>query len=101
MDELKTFNLFEVYIYKDCPEMIFVCVPCYGDAIGKIVQYKKNGDMWEKTGNTFFLNFYFEGELKALFLNRDNYDVIGKIGVNSEFSQDEEQTYLMRTGHGS
>jgi hypothetical protein len=96
-DVLQYFVSDGVYLFKDNREVVFVCFSCYNHAIGKLVQYKRTGEsLWEKTDVAYFLNFYFEGDIKSVFLNRDNYDMIGKVGVNFELSEDKEQRYLMR-----
>ena len=50
--------------------------------------------MYEKTGTSYFLNNYYEGDMKEVMLNRDNYDMIGTIGSNFELSDDEN--YVLR-----
>lgn len=95
-DLLNVFVKDGVYALKDLRDSLFVCVDCHQGTIGKLVEYKRDGTIYEKTGNSFFLNFYYEDDVKEIFLNRDNYDMIGLLGVNYEFSLDEEQTYLLR-----
>lgn len=88
-----------IYLLKSCPDIVFVCEPCYNDAIGKLVQYKRDGSLFEKTSISYFLNFYKEGDVKSLFLNPDNYDYLGRVGDCYEFVDGDK--YLMRKKHGS
>ena len=97
MNELiDTFVNNGVYIHKCVPKCIFVCIECYEDAIGKLIVYNKNGNMWEKSCISYFLNHYYADDMKELFLDRKNYDMIGMIGNNFEFSKDEENMYVLR-----
>ncbi len=92
MDALKYFVKNGVYKLNNCNEdFIFICVPAAGNCMGKLVQYKNNGNIYEKTGVNFFLNCYIEGDIKSLFLNRDNYEMLGLIGENFVLSEDEQQ----------
>ena len=95
-DLLNVFVKDGVYVLKDLRGSLFVCVDCHQATIGKLVEYKKDGNIYEKTGNSFFLNFYYENDVKEIFLNRDNYDMIGLLGVNYILSEDDERTYLLR-----
>lgn len=95
-DILSVFVKDGVYSLRDVRGNLFVCTECYQGTIGKLVQYKKDGNLYEKTGTSFFLNYFYEGDVKEIFLNRENYDMIGMIGVNFEISEDDDRTYLMR-----
>lgn len=70
-------------------DIIFVCVPSGGTSIGKLVQYENNGNMYEKTGITYFLNCFCDGDIKALFVNRSNYEMLGMLGHNYVMSDDD------------
>ena len=97
-DLIKSFVSDGVYIHKLLNTCIFVCIPCYEDTIGKLVRYEKNsGSMWEKTSLSYFLNHYYEDDIKELFLDRTKYDMIGKIGINFEFSKDDDRRYVLRS----
>ena len=86
-----------VYAYKGIYDCVWVCQPCYEDVIGKLVQYKKSSKTtFEKTELVYFLNSYFEDDVKSLFLKRENYDMIGLVGKNFELSADTDKTYLVR-----
>lgn len=71
-------------------EFIFVCMPSTGTTIGKLVQYKLNDTMYEKTGVSYFLNSYNENDIKSIFLKRENYEMLGMIGQNFVMSDNEE-----------
>ena len=84
-----------VYLFKDNRDTVFVCLPCANDLIGKLVQYKKSTDtLYEKTNVAYFINYYIQGDIKSVFLNRNNYDIIGKVGNN--FTLLDEGKYLVR-----
>lgn len=86
------------YCLKEQYDNMFVCMPAAGNSMGKLVQYRKQTPtMWERTGITHFLNIYFDNDVKELFLNRDNYDMIGRLGDNYELSADED--YVLRREH--
>ena len=89
MDTLSYFVRDGVYRLKGNKDSIFICIPSAETSIGKLVQYKNNGKMYEKTGISYFLNCYQEDDIKSLFLNRDNYDMLGMIGNNFVISEDE------------
>lgn len=83
-----------VYLMKSCRDIAFICQPCYNDSIGKLIQYKRDGQIFEKTGISYFLNCYFEGDIKSIFLNPENYDFLGVIGDCYKLA--DEGRYLMR-----
>jgi hypothetical protein len=86
-----------VYMYKGMYDTIFVCISCFQQTIGKLVQYKRTtADIFESTGVSYFLNQYYEDDVKSLFLNPENYECIGKIGKNFEFSADDSKMFLIR-----
>ena len=74
-------------------EFIFLCTSS-SQSIGKLVQYKLNGSLYEKTGVTYFLNSYHEGDVKSLFVCRENYDIIGMLGQNFVLSDNEQ--YILK-----
>lgn len=66
-------------------EIIFICEALPGNGIGKLVAYDKLIDnIYNKTGMSYFLNSFIEGDIKELFTQRENYDMIGLIGNNYE-----------------
>lgn len=92
MDTLKYFVKDGVYKFNNSEDdFVFVCMPAMDSIMGKLVQYRNNGNIYEKTGVNFFLNCYIEGDIKSLFLNRENYEIIGMIGQNFVLSKDEQQ----------
>lgn len=92
IDTLKYFVKDGIYrLNNSSNEFIFVCVPSPGLPVGKLVQYKEEDGIYEKTGISYFLNCYQEGDIKSLFLNRDNYEMVGMLGQNYVMSDDEEQ----------
>jgi len=91
-----------IYVLKssDTMESIFVCFSVNG-GIGKIVEYRTDEPrspkaIYEKTGNTYFLNCYKVGDFKSLLLNIDNYDMVGMIGNNYYLSEDDDKTYILK-----
>lgn len=67
---------------------IFLCEPVVG-GIGKLSQFSyKNGGLWQRTGTQYFLNDYELGSIRGYFLNRDNYDMLGRLQVNFVISDD-------------
>jgi len=93
-DLVNTFIEDGIYKLKNFKESIFVCSSSSSDHIGKLTQYIKDGNIYEKTNITYFLNCYLTDDLKELFLKRENYDMIGKIGVNFDYYDDKH--YIMR-----
>lgn len=76
---------------------IFLCLPTGGSYIAKLVMYRPvmdKGDTFEKTSTSYFLNCYKPDDIKSLFLNRDNYEMVGKIGINYCLSDD--QNYILK-----
>ena len=87
----------EVYLFRDNWDIVFVCLPCANDLIGKLVQYKKStNSLYEKTNIAYFINHYVDGDIKSVFLNRNNYAMIGSVGTN--FTLTNEGQYLIRGG---
>lgn len=62
-------------------ENITICESLSG--IGKLTLYEFLGDnLYMKTSTQFFLNNYKEGDIKELFTQRENYDLVGILGNN-------------------
>lgn len=62
---------------------VFVCTRSCGTDIGKLTKYNNFGEnAYEKTNLCYFLNDYPEGDIKSIFVERENYDMIGIIGSN-------------------
>ena len=73
-------------------DMLFVCVPCSGAHVAKLVQYKHTSKgVYKKTGISYFLNGYKTDDIKSMFLRRENYEILGRIGSNYCLSEDENQ----------
>lgn len=83
-----------IYVLKGIYDCIFACLPCSQSLIGKLVRYKKSGNMYEKTCTTYFLNDYYEGDIKEYFLDWNNYEMIGMIGEQFMFENDDE--YILK-----
>lgn len=91
-----------VYVLQNMPsnKTVFLCQSVSG-GIGKLIQYtteenaKAPNAIWEKTGVQYFLNSYDIDSIKSLFLNRENYDMLGLLGHNFYLSED-DGTYLMK-----
>lgn len=97
IDDLKCFRCKGVYSFKDNRDVVFVCLPSANNLIGKLVQYKKcSNTLFEKTNIAYFLSIYFDDDIKSVFVNRENYDMIGLVGNNFTLSEDDEQQYLIR-----
>lgn len=91
MDTNKFFVRDGIYKFNYTDEdIIFACVPSAGTTIGKLVQYEYKDGIYEKTGITYFLNCYNEGDIKSLFLNRANYEILGMLGQNYVMSEDDK-----------
>lgn len=79
-----------IYCLKTMPDrtVIFLCEPVLGD-IGKLVQYEKDSKgLYKKTGVQYFLTDYEQGDLKGYFVNRDNYEMVGRLDINYVISED-------------
>lgn len=92
-----SFDVGGVYKHRLIDDSVFICVPHYSDKIGKIVQYKKEGDRYNKTFNTYFLNCYITEDLKEVFVCRENYEMLGYINKSYKLSEDREYIYEIRT----
>lgn len=92
MDLNKFFVDNGVYKLKDKKnELLFICRALSGNSMGKLVVYNKlANNLYEKTGMSYFLNSFIEGDIKELFTQRENYDMIGLIGKNYEISINED-----------
>lgn len=88
-----------VYVLHNMPSKnaVFLCQSVSG-GIGKLIQYISEDEppieLWERTGVQYFLNSYDIDSIKSLFLNRENYDMLGMLGCNYLLSEDD--SYLMR-----
>lgn len=77
-----------VYFHKpSCA--LFVCLPCAHSTLGKLVRFTRIGDgVYESTNVSYFLNYFKSDDLKSIFLNRQNYDIMGWVGENFSLSSD-------------
>lgn len=74
---------------------VFLCEALQGNSIGKLVVYKETEPkLYERTDVSYFLNAYYAGDLKELFIKRDNYDMIGMLQSNYVLSEDKK--YLLK-----
>ena len=92
-----------VYVLKSASdrESIFVCLPVLGGGLGKLVRYVSEDPRlpnatYEKTGMAYFIDNYIDGDFRAMFLNPENYEMIGMLGNNYYLSEDTNQTYILR-----
>lgn len=79
-----------IYCLKSMPDKsaIFLCEPVVG-GIGKLSQYVfEEKGLWKRTGTQYFLNDYEATDLKGFFLNRENYDMLGRLDINYVISED-------------
>lgn len=90
-----------VYKLKECgTDTIFVCKEVAGKNLGKLVQYKciydntSSNIIYMRTGSDYFLADYLN-KTKNYFLDSDNYEVIGRLGVNYFPSIDTEENLLV------
>ena len=84
-----------VYSFHGDRVNLYVCLPCFENIIGKLVQYKKvNKAAWEKTNITYFLNSLPEDDIKSLFLDRENYEIEGRLELNYYLS--DKQDFLIK-----
>ena len=84
-------------------EYLFVCLPLASAALGKLVQYKtdtpnKFDSVYENTDVSFLLNCYDISDIRSLFVDIENYELVGCIGNNFELSEDKR--YLKHNGLG-
>jgi hypothetical protein len=75
-----------------------LCVSTTSIQIGKLVQYRtdtprKPGSMYEKTGVTYFLDCFYEDDVKSIFVKRENYELVGKVGFDYELSSNGQYLY--------
>jgi hypothetical protein len=72
-------------------DSLFLCEAVNGNDIGKLVVFKKISDrLFKRTNVGYFLNAYMRGDIKELFIRRDNYDMVGMINDNYKFNEDKE-----------
>lgn len=84
MDPVSCFVKDGIYKLKSVgSEIIFLCTSCAESSLGKLCQYKIEEDgTYLYTGITYFLNYYQEDDVKSIFLNRYNYEMVGILGIN-------------------
>ena len=71
---------------------LFVCVPCSGAHVAILVQYIQNTKrIYKNTGISYFLNGYKTDDIKSMFLRRENYEIVGRVGSNYCLSEDENE----------
>lgn len=92
-----------VYSLKMGGDHVFLCSTSASNTMGRLTRYNKVGCtekeiIYEKTGISYFLNYYPEDDIKALFVDRDNYDIIGKLQDNFELKDNKK--YLVRKNNG-
>ena len=86
-----------VYKLKAGGASLFVCKGINEKYIGKLEEYEKASErnvIYEKTGNSYFLNGCQTNDLKAFLTNRQNYEMVGKINNNYYLSCNDE--YLVK-----
>ena len=72
-----------IYKLKSLSTDIFLCEPLQNSGIGKLTRYEHLGeDLYRRTEICYLINSYKEGDIKELFINRDNYEMLGMIGKN-------------------
>ena len=72
-----------IYKLKSLSSDIFLCESLEGNRIGKLVRYEKIGsDLYRRTDICYFINSYKEGDIKELFISRDNYEMLGMVDKN-------------------
>ena len=70
---------------------IFLCESITGERIGKLVLFNKISErVYKRSSVAYFLNAYLKGDVKELFINRNNYDMIGLVGKNYRFTDSKE-----------
>lgn len=87
-----------VYRMNGFDEYLFLCVSTTSIQIGKLVQYRtdtprKPGSIYEKTGVTYFLDCFYEDDVKSIFVKRENYELVGKVGFDYELSSNSQYLY--------
>ena len=77
-----------IYKLKDTKNNIFLCEST-SSTIGKIVLFEEvSKELFKRTNIAYFLNIFKEGDLKELFVNRENYDMVGKVDDNYILTDD-------------
>ena len=93
--ELEYFVSNGIYLLKNHYDCIFVCLTTRS-GLGKLVQYRKQSEtMYEKTTVSYLIKYYEEDDVQSVFVDRENYEMIGRIGLNFKFS-DDERNYILR-----
>ena len=78
-----TFIDLGVYQLKQDKDSIFLCKSVSGNSIGKLMMYNRVSErIFEKSSICYFLNSYTEGDIKELFINRKNYEMLGRVDHN-------------------
>ena len=78
-----------VYQLKSSFDSVFLCESLSAHQIGKLVMYTKiDNKLYERTNTSYFLTSYNETDLKAIFANRSNYEMLGRIDFNFVMSTD-------------
>lgn len=93
-----------VYSFKMGGDYVFLCSSSASNTMGKLIRYNKIGCteeeiIYEKTGISYFLNWYQEDDIKGLFVDRDNYDIIGKLEDNFELKNNKKHLVRKNNGH--
>lgn len=72
-----------VYKLKNLPKDIFLCSAVQGYGMGKLVRYENVGSKtYRETNMCYFISCYAEDDIKALFIDRNNYDMLGMLDKN-------------------
>ena len=75
IDTLKYFVKDGVYkLNNSTDEFIFICLPSADTSIGKLIQYKYNEGIYEKTGISYFLNSYQMNHFLNLYKDFVQYE---------------------------
>ncbi len=83
MDLNKIFVDGGIYKANKINDGVFLCQAVEGNNIGKLTYYSELGKgCYTETKMTYFLNFFEIGDVKELFISRENYDMLGKLGIN-------------------
>ena len=89
MDSNKCFTDKGIYKLKESSgDQIFLCESLSGKLMGKLSLYNKVEEGYIRSGNSFFLNAYQSGDLKELVTARENYDMLGILGINYKKIED-------------
>ncbi len=82
-------------------DSLFVCLPTALNTMGKLLRFTKIGTdgskaLYKYSNISYFLNCYQKEDPKSFFLNRENYDIVGKLENNFLLQEKTDGLFLTR-----